>query len=80
MSFLFLPGFGQEKVDSILTVTTALRGWLFALAFVTIGLDTKFSELKATFSGNAPVKLYVIGQGFNLLASLILAFIFFRNF
>ena len=51
MSFLFLPGFGQEKVDSILTVTTALRGWLFALAFVTIGLDTKFSELKATFSG-----------------------------
>ncbi len=80
MSCLFLPGLGQARVDSILEVTTALRGWLFALAFVTIGLDTKFSELKATFSGNAPVKLYIYGQTFNLIASLILAFIFFRNF
>ena len=80
MSFLFLPGLGQDKVDSILKVTTSLRGWLFALAFVTIGLDTKFSELKATFRGNAPVKLYLLGQAFNLVASLILAAVFFRNF
>lgn len=78
MSFLLLPGLGQEKIDGILKVTTSVRGWLFALAFVTIGLDTKFSELKATFKGSAPVKLYVIGQTFNLVATLILALIFFR--
>lgn len=80
MSFILVPGLGQEYVDSVVNITTALRGWLFALAFVTIGLDTKFSELRATFSGSAPVKLYILGQGFNLIASLILAWLCFRGF
>lgn len=80
MSFILLPWLGQARIDGILNVTTAVRGWLFALAFVTIGLDTKFSELKATFKGSAPVKLYIIGQTFNLAATLILALIFFRSF
>ena len=42
MSFILLPWLGQARIDGILNVTTAVRGWLFALAFVTIGLDTKF--------------------------------------
>lgn len=76
-SFILLPVLGQTRVDEILKVTAALRSWLFALAFVSIGLDSRLSELKEAFKGQGPVKLYVVGQTFNLVLTLIAAIVFF---
>lgn len=57
--------------------TKGLRGWLFCLAFVSIGLSTNFKELKAQFSGGKPLILYVCGQLLNLGLTLFMAWLMF---
>ncbi len=57
--------------------TKNIRGWLFCLAFVSIGLSTNFRELKAHFSGGKPLVLYLCGQAFNLGLTLLMAYIMF---
>lgn len=79
-SFVLLPLLGQGRVDGIIKLTAAARSWLFALAFVAIGLDSRFSDLKEVFQGQGPVKLYMVGQTFNLVLTLIAAMFFFKNF
>ena len=54
-----------------------LRGWLFCLAFVSIGLSVNFKELKHQFSGGKPLILYVAGQSFNLLLTLLMGYLMF---
>ena len=53
------------------------RGWFFCLAFVSIGLATNFRELGSYFKGGKPLILYVCGQSFNLVLTLIMAYIMF---
>jgi len=53
------------------------RGWFFCLAFVSIGLATNFRELKGYFAGGKPLILYVCGQSFNLVLTLVMAYIMF---
>ena len=57
--------------------TKNIRGWLFNLAFVSIGLATNFKELKKYFKGGKPLILYLIGQSFNILLTLLMAYIMF---
>ena len=57
--------------------TKDVRGWLFCLAFVSIGLSVNFKELKHQFSGGKPLILYVCGQCLNLLLTLIMAYVMF---
>ena len=57
--------------------TKDLRGWMFCLAFVSIGLSTNFKELKSYFKGGKPFTLYVFGQTFNLLLTLLIAWLAF---
>ena len=53
------------------------REWFFCLAFISIGLGTDFRELKQYFKGGKPLILYVCGQTFNLILTLIMAYIMF---
>ncbi|MCG8334855.1 MAG: YeiH family protein [Proteobacteria bacterium] len=53
------------------------RGWFFCLAFSSIGLATNFRELKSYFKGGKPLILYVCGQSFNLMLTLLMAYIMF---
>jgi len=53
------------------------RGWFFCLAFVSIGLATDFRELTSYFKGGKPLILYICGQTFNLILTLIMAYIMF---
>ena len=53
------------------------RGWFFALAFVAIGLTTNFRELKSYLKGGKPIILYICGQTFNLILTLLMAWIMF---
>ncbi len=57
--------------------TKDLRGWMFCLAFVSIGLSTNFRELSKHFGGGKPFWLYIFGQTFNLLLTLLIARIAF---
>lgn len=71
---------GQATVNAVLTGTTeTLRGWLFCLAFVSIGLETNFRELRPYFHGGKPLVLYVCGQTLNLLLSLAMAWLMFEK-
>ena len=54
-----------------------VRGWLFCLAFVSIGLSVNFKELKGHFSGGKPLILYVCGQTLNLILTLLMAYLMF---
>lgn len=54
-----------------------MRGWLFCLAFVSIGLSTNFKMLRAQLHGGKPLLLYVLGQSFNLIFTLVMAYLMF---
>jgi uncharacterized membrane protein YadS len=56
-----------------------LRTWWFALAFTSIGLETKFSDL-AKLGGGRPALAFLIGQGFNIIWTLILAYLIFGGY
>ncbi|MFK7936203.1 MAG: YeiH family protein [Saprospiraceae bacterium] len=57
--------------------TKNVRGWLFCLAFVSIGLSTNFSLLRSHFRGGKPLILYLCGQTLNLVLTLLMAYLMF---
>ncbi len=62
----------------VVDITKGLRGWFFALAFVSVGLATNFKALAAYFKGGKPIILYVCGQSFNLALTLLMAWVMFN--
>ena len=58
-------------------MTSIFRGWFFCLAFTSIGLSVNFRELKDYFTGGKPFTLYIVGQSFNLILTLLIAYIAF---
>jgi len=61
----------------IAAFTKNIRGWLFCLAFVSIGLSINFKALRKHFVGGKPFVLYIVGQSFNLCLTLLMAYIMF---
>lgn len=55
-----------------------LRSWFFALAFVSIGLESNFRELGKYLRGGKPLALYICGQTFNLCLTLLMAWFMFE--
>lgn len=83
-SFILIPAFGggQEGLTAvdknvIGAITKTIRGWLFCLAFVAIGLESNFRQLAAQMAGGKPIILYMVGQSFNLILTLLIAYIAF---
>jgi uncharacterized membrane protein YadS len=72
-------GLGSSMVDQgiIKGMGDLFRTWFFALSFVSIGLSTNFKELEEHMSGGKPFILYVVGQSFNLIMTLLVAYIMF---
>jgi uncharacterized integral membrane protein (TIGR00698 family) len=70
---------GEAVIGTLVTkgITTPIRGWLFCLAFVAIGLDTNFRELLPYMKAGKPLVLYVVGQTLNLLLSFVMAWLMF---
>jgi uncharacterized integral membrane protein (TIGR00698 family) len=54
-----------------------LQGLWFALAFTSIGLETKFSDL-FHHSNRKPLYAFLIAQFFNILFTLLIAYLLFR--
>jgi len=76
-------GLGKEISDNLLNhgavrgFSRPFREWFFVLAFTSIGLATNFRELAHYFKGGKPLILYVCGQSFNLVLTLLMAYIMF---
>jgi uncharacterized integral membrane protein (TIGR00698 family) len=71
-SFLLAPG----TVSATKGALGGLRTVWFALAFVCIGLDTKFTEL-ASMEGGRPAVAFLGAQVFNIAWTLVLAYLLF---
>jgi len=85
-SFILAPlftslfdGNGLRLVESsvIKAVTNPLRGWFFCLAFVSIGLESNFAEMASQLEGGKTLVLYIVGQSFNLILTLLIAWLAF---
>lgn len=71
---------GEATTSAVLHGTSqTLRGWLFCLAFVSIGLETNIRELAPYFHGGKALTLYVVGQTLNLIVSLFMCWLMFEK-
>jgi uncharacterized integral membrane protein (TIGR00698 family) len=79
--FSLLDASGPEGAATVKSmtgdITKVLRGWLFCLAFVSIGLETNFRDLRQFMVGGKPLVLYVCGQALNLALTLAMAWLMF---
>ena len=57
-------------------VLGSLRTWWFALAFTSIGLETRFTDL-AKLGGGRPALAFLLGQLINIFWTLFLAYLLF---
>jgi uncharacterized membrane protein YadS len=69
----FLPA---EAVAGTKAALGELRLWWFAMAFVCIGLETRFVELAAT-DGGRPALAFVGAQAINVVWTLLIAWLLF---
>jgi uncharacterized membrane protein YadS len=69
----FLPA---PMVEGTRSVLSEIRTWWFALAFVCIGLETRFVDL-ATMEGGRPAVAFLGAQAVNVLWTLLLAWLIF---
>ncbi|MFO7892492.1 MAG: putative sulfate exporter family transporter [Longimicrobiales bacterium] len=76
-SFILMPLLGHATVSGTLDLSSSVRGWFFCLAFVSIGLESNFKELAKQLVGGKPIILYAVGQTFNVVLTLIMAWIAF---
>lgn len=74
LAFSFL--IDAETVKTTKTLIGGLRTWWFALAFTSIGLETKFTDL-LSMEGGRPFVAFLGGQFVNLLWTLLLAYLIF---
>ena len=69
---------GPEMVSAMIKGSTkTFRGWFFCLAFVSIGLETRFKDLLPYFKGGKPLVLYLCGQTLNIILTLAMAYLMF---
>jgi uncharacterized integral membrane protein (TIGR00698 family) len=75
-SLLFSFAISKESVDAAKPILKSIQGLWFALAFVSIGLETNFKELFAQ-SNKKPLVAFLAAQGFNIVVTLIMALLLF---
>ena len=66
----------EDAVSQTRGLLNAVRTVWFALAFLSIGLETSLSDLVKT-GGGRPVAAFLGGQLFNVIVTLVLAYLLF---
>ncbi len=74
-SFAFEPAAGK----SLSKIAQQSRGLLFSLAFVCIGLETSFKDIFKK-ENSKYIRSFLIAQGFNIVLTLIVAWLLFKSF
>lgn len=77
-SLLFSFFLTAEVRDEVKDSLKNLQGIWFALAFTSIGLETKFKDLLGNTS-RKPLYAFLIAQLFNIIVTLIIAFLLFKE-
>lgn len=75
-SAVFSFALPTDMVNGTRGALTEFRTWWFALAFVSIGLETRFVDL-ATMEGGRPAVAFIAAQIVNVLWTLLLAYLLF---
>ena len=75
-SLLFSFALGDALVDATSGVLKGMRTWLFAVAFVCIGLETRLRDL-LSMQGGRPAIAFVVAQAVNVAWTLLLAWLLF---
>ncbi len=75
-SIIFSFILSLDTVDGTKKALSELRTWWFALAFVSIGLETRFLDM-AKMEGGRPAVAFILAQTFNVVWTLILAYLLF---
>jgi len=75
-SLFFSFFLSTPSVDSVKGGLKNLQGVWFALAFTSVGLETKFSDLFDSAS-RKPLYAFLIAQGFNIVVTLGIAYVLF---
>ncbi len=75
-SVVFSFFMSEASAKAVTGITAGLRGWWFTLAFLCIGLDTRFKEL-VSMGGGRPAAAFLIAQAFNIIWTLIIAYLIF---
>ena len=76
-SLLFSFVIPAETIDAVKGGFKSLQGLWFALAFTSIGLETKFSDLFSK-EGKKPLYAFLIAQLFNVFVTLAVAYVLFK--
>ncbi|KJS19144.1 MAG: membrane protein [Clostridiaceae bacterium BRH_c20a] len=74
-SFLVEPSIGTKDTKAILSLSGSWKAWCFCMAFVSIGLESNFKDMAELVQGGKPLWLYVVGQSFNLVLTLLVAWL-----
>lgn len=75
-SLLFSFVLSADTVDAVKGSLKSLQGLWFALAFTSIGLETRFADL-FNADNRRPLYAFLIAQTFNILISLAIAYLLF---
>ncbi len=75
-SIIFSFFMSESFAKGVTGITGPIRAWWFNLAFICIGLDTNFKELIA-MGGGRPAAAFLVAQGFNIILTLVLAYLIF---
>ena len=75
-SLVFSLALAPDVAKRVTAVSSGLRGYFFALAFVSIGLETRFKDI-VSMEGGRPALAFLGGQAFNVLWTLLVATLVF---
>lgn len=75
-SLVFSFCFDADTAKAVGKVTKGFQNTLFSIAFVCIGLETRFKEIFSK-ENRVPLKVFLTAQGFNIVVTLIVAVLLF---
>lgn len=76
-SILFSFILSKAEIDFVKGSLKGLQGLWFALAFTSIGIETRLADLFKSDNKN-PLYAFLLAQGFNILITLVIAYLLFN--
>lgn len=76
-SLLFSFALSAGAIDAVKGSLKSLQGLWFALAFTSIGLETRFADLLSA-DNRRPLWAFLIAQAFNIVVTLLIAYLLFK--
>ena len=76
LAFSLIAVFDKEMVSEVKGITKGFQNTLFSIAFVCIGLETRFKDIFGK-ENRKPLYAFLIAQTFNIVVTLAVAWVIF---